>query len=267
MLRVVLPTDFSENALHAAKYAVHMCGKNAEYILLHAYYDVGFVGPDGPAYGPVVVDAAQEGLARAQARFIEATGAERVSTRLLFGPLAMAVRGLVEEEKADLVVMGKRGETGSLLFGSNTTDVIKNSRVPVLAVPEHVRLQPLQRIVLGDDHDGSYQADYSMLRTLAARHKAEVIIAHLPVEVPEGADQWSSSMYNVALADVPHSFTTATGDDAVDALERLARRRHCDMLCVLHRHLGFMKRILNPSTAKELALQSDLPLLVLEQKG
>lgn len=267
MLRVVLPTDFSENALHAAKYAVHLCGKDAEYILLNAYFDVGFVGPDGPAYGPVVVDAAQEGLARAQARFVEATGAERVSTRLLFGPLAMAVKGLAEDEKAELVVMGKRGETGSLLFGSNTTDVIKNSRVPVLAVPEHAPLHPLQRIVLGDDHDGSSQADCSVLRTLAARHKAEVVIAHLPVEVPEGADQWSSSVYNISLAGVPHSFTTAKGDDAVDALERLARHKHADMLCVLHRHLGFMKRIFNPSTAKELALQSDLPLLVLEQKG
>lgn len=38
------------------------------------------------------------------------------------------------------------------------------------------------------------------------------------------------------------------------------------MIAVLHRHKGLLSRLLHTSVAKELALDTEIPLLVLEQE-
>ncbi|MBK9073810.1 MAG: universal stress protein [Flavobacteriales bacterium] len=137
MLRILIPTDFSSNALCAASYAVQLFGKReATYILMHAHYDAGYAGGMGYSMGPELLKASQEGLALAAKRFAESTGADHVEQEVLFGFLSTVVNDFVKEDGAAAVVMGKRGETGSALFGSNTTAVIHDCPVPVVAVPD-----------------------------------------------------------------------------------------------------------------------------------
>jgi nucleotide-binding universal stress UspA family protein len=265
-MRILLPTDFSDNALHAARYAVGLFGTHdVTYFLLHAHFEPVIVDPIMTSYSPELVKASEEGLDLALKRFKEVAGAMNAERHLVYGPVGAAVRDFAREQGADLVVMGKRGGTGSRLFGSNTTDVIQDSRVPVLAVPDDAPLQPVHRILLGDDHDEVLLQNVSVLRTIVARDNAEVLVAHLPVEVPEGVDTHTGA-YDIALKGVAHRFVkAATGEDAVDGLERTAHLYGADMICVLHRHLGFLQRLFRASTAKQLARHSDLPLLVLEQ--
>ena len=177
-----------------------------------------------------------------------------------------ALSEFMKEQRADLVVMGKRGATGSALFGSNTTDVLKSSRAPVLAVPEKAPLRPLKRILMADDHDEVLPEDLEMLRTIALLHKAEIIVSHMPLGIDEGEDHWSNGLYALALKGIPHSFIEGYGHDVVNGIEHTAHKRSADMIAVVHRHRGLLERILHTSIAKELALEVDLPLLVLEQK-
>ena len=106
-----------------------------------------------------------------------------------------------------------------------------------------------------------------MLRTIALRSGANVLVAHYDQEVPEGAPHWSNGIYELALKDVPHTFLTAHGHGPVDSLERLAEHKKADMIAVLHRHIGALARLFHPSTTRELALNAHFPLLVLEQAG
>ena len=270
MLRVLLPTDYSSNAMHAATYAVQLFGKSeATYILMHAQYDSGYVGAMGLSMGPELLKGAEDGLALTAKRFAETTGATSVESHLLFGLLDVVVDEFVRRpaEGADVVVMGKRGETGSALFGSNTTNVIRSSSVPVVAVPDMARLRPLDRILLAADQDEMLPEDFALLRTIALRHKAEVLVTHVEMDVPADTAHRSEGLYELALRDVPLTFLEGYGHDVADGLERTAKKRKADMIAILHRHLGFFDRLFHPSVAKELALGSDLPLLVLQQKA
>ena len=204
MFRILLPTDFSSNAMHAATYAVQLFGKSeATCILMHAQYDSGYVGAMGYSMGPELLKGAEDGLALTAKRFAETTGATSVESHLLFGLFDVVVEEFVREQGADVVVMGKRGETGSALFGSNTTDVIRSSSVPVLAVPDMARLRPLHRILLAADQDAVLPANFALLRTIALRHRAEVLVTHVEMDVPAGAAHRSESLYELALQDVP----------------------------------------------------------------
>ena len=268
MLRILLPTDFSSNAMHAANYAVQLFGRTeATYILMHAQYDPGYVGEMRYSMGPELLEAAEEGLALTAKRFAETTGATSVESHLLFGILNVVVEEFVREKGADVVVMGKSGETGSALFGSNTADVIRSSSVPVVAVPDMASLDPLHRILLAADQNEVVPANFALLRTIALRHQAEVLVTHVEMEVPAGTAHWSEGLYVLALQDVPLTFLEGFGHDIADGLERTANKRKAGMIAILHRHLGFFDRLFHRSLAKEMALGTELPLLVLQQKA
>lgn len=265
-MRVLIPTDFSDNAMHAATYAVQLFGKSeATFTLLLAQYDAGYAGAIGYSMGPELLKSSEEGLAREANRFVESTGAASVETHLAFGFLSTVVNDHVNERGADAVVMGRRGKTGSALFGSNTVDLLKRSPVPVVAVPEMARLRPLHRIVLASDHGEVLLASLALLRTIALRHRSEVLVTHVEMEVPANTENWSKGLYEVALRDVPLTFVEGYGHNVADGLERTAKIRKADMIAILHRHLDLFDRLFHPSVAKELTMGSDMPLLVMQQ--
>lgn len=267
MARIILPTDFSDNALHAAEYAVKLFGTTGhDYVVLHAYMDLGSGNPMLASMAADALATTREQFELAVERMREATGAEKLTARMEHGPLSMAVQRIVKEEGADLVVMGRRGLAGASFFGSNTTDTIRNGGIPVLAVPEKASFQQLRSILLANDHAEVTGGSLSVLRTIALQNKAEVKVVHITKEATGGDPHWNRGIYETALNDVHVSFATHPGDDVAVAIADAAQAQGADMLAVLHRQRGFLDRLFNPSIARKLALESELPLLVLAQK-
>lgn len=265
MAHILLPTDFSDASMHAAEYAVNLFGRTGNrYSLFHAYTEVNVIDPLLAMATADYIEHANTRLLEFSDRFTRTTTAEGVAHELVFGPLVPLLNDKVKREGVDIVVMGREGSAGSF-FGSNTMDVIRRSAVPVLVVPAARPIAQPRIVVLADDYEDVGARDLSMLRTIALRSNAQVLVAHYDQEVPEGAPHWSNGIYELALKDVPHTFITAHGHGPVDSLERLAEHKHADMIAVLHRHLGAFTRLFHPSSTKEFTMNAHFPLLVLEQ--
>lgn len=268
MARILIPTDFSDNSMHAAAYAVELFGRTGnQYILLHTFMDVSVDPYLSASFTNELMKASEDGLRLFADRFVRSTGAEGVEQRVLYGALAPVISDLFKDGNMDLVVMGKRGQARAMLFGSNVVDVIKHGNACVLVVPEKATLGDVKHILLADDHEEIFPGDLSLLRRIALMKKAEVLVAHMEMELAEGRDHWSNALYEIALEGVPHTFTTAHGREAVHGLAHVAHQRRMDMIAVLHRHLGLLGGLFHHSAAKELALGTDLPLLVLQHDG
>lgn len=267
MLRILIPTDFSDNAQNAAAYAVQLFGQSdATYVLLHAQDDAGYAGAIGYSMGPELLKASQEGLALEAKRFAERTGALHVEHHLGFGFLTTVVKDFVKDHGADAVVMGKRGETGSALFGSNTTAVLGECPVPVVAVPDQVPGGPLRSVLLAADHRELEPDSFALLRILALQHQASVLVTHISVGPNMVEPVWTKGHYEKALKGVELAFIEGYGGDVIDGLVRTAHKKKADMIAIVHREIGFFSRLFNPSVAKDLALDTDLPLLVLQDR-
>lgn len=265
MARILIPTDFSDDSMHAATYAVDLFGrKGNQYTLLHTFVDAAVDPYLSVSFTNELMQAAEDGLRLFTDRFVRSTGAEGVEQRVLYGNLAPAVSDMFRDDHSDLVVMGKRGRSRAISFGSSVVDVIKHARASVLVVPERASKVELKHILLADDHEEIFPSDLALLRRIALMKKAEVLVAHMEMELVEGQDHWSNALYEIALEGVPHSFTTAHGREPVHGLEHMAHQRRMDMIVILHRHLGLLEGLFHHSTAKELALGTDLPLLVLQ---
>lgn len=264
MAHILLPTDLSANSAHAADYATLLCGAEGRtYTLLCA---IANAAGDGPDRSRDLLRLARHDMHTFAEQFIARTGATDVVQKVVHGMLPLVFTSVVDQVRAELVVMGKRGATGSALWGSNTTGVIERCQVPVLVVPELAPLKQVRRIVLADDRKGVTSGALGLLRQLALINQATIMIVHVKGNNPDFDGQWSHDAYAEAFDGIDHEFHYARDSDVQDGLVHFAKENHAQLIAVVHRDIGWFRRLFRPSRTEALALEGELPLLVLQDR-
>ena len=139
--RILVPTDFSDEASRAAEAALELVGARVkgELILVHAYH----IPVDYAAYGALpaswnfleeVADAAKAELDK-WATELSGRG-WKVATVVEAGAPSVAIRRLATDREVDLIAMGThgRGALKALVLGSNAKRVLQHAPCPVLTV-------------------------------------------------------------------------------------------------------------------------------------
>src|SRR5437660_183779 len=140
--RILAPTDFSDAATPAVRYAAELADKfAAELVLLHVVQDLALVLPDAVMPTPLpaadldqLTASAKAGLANSVTRLDLARLNPRTEVR--FGSPAAEIDEAAKELAADLIVVSTHGRTGlaHLLLGSVAEKVIRYAPCPVLVV-------------------------------------------------------------------------------------------------------------------------------------
>lgn len=139
--KVLVPTDFSDEARHSAEAAIELLGRveGGELILVSAYQ----LPLEYTAYGavPTAWDYLEEVAAAARKHLEEwaqtFTGKGwKVSTEVAEGTPTAVIQTLAEQHEVDLIAMGThgRGAISSLVLGSNAKKVVQHAPCPVLTV-------------------------------------------------------------------------------------------------------------------------------------
>lgn len=145
---IMVPVDFSENALLAVDYAIKL-GKRfgSRILLVHVYHFPVELLTDWSAYGTLggsgelleALRKEREEQMAALAREKSASGLQ-IDARVLEGtPFSELVKA-ARNESADLLIMGTRGLTGikHVLIGSTAEKVVRKAPCPVLVLkPEN----------------------------------------------------------------------------------------------------------------------------------
>jgi nucleotide-binding universal stress UspA family protein len=266
MANILLPADFSEHSLNAIAYALDLFGTAGNtFTLVHAYID------PVPGYDQVIqmssanYVASVEGMARFAQRVQQLPGAANASvkTQVVYGLLTTAMHGLCMDGAVDMIIMGTQGASGNTFFGSSAAAMVKNSSVPVLVVPQHAHYTALRHVLLADDRRPVEPASLQPLRTLAQRTGARITIAHVQPDDPPPSPPPVPPHYAALFAHLPTTYTQVPGTDIAHALSITAIEQHADLVAVLHRHTGLLDTLFHSSVAKQMALHSDVPLLVL----
>lgn len=145
MKKVLVPTDFSEQARNALKVANQIAHKSGCEIILmtvieptksfSSVSDVAQIGDDiEQQYVHYLVENA-EGRMKKLVNEIEFANTN-CSTRVEIGNIYKAISEMVLKENVDLVVMGTQGASGldEILIGSNTEKIVRTAACPVLTV-------------------------------------------------------------------------------------------------------------------------------------
>lgn len=148
MKRILVPTDFSEQAEYALKVAAQMARKfNGEIFLLHMLeLPLQLVG--AAASGSGVGGGSHQNLPEAlyfmklaKKRFHDILSQPylkgiKVHETVQFHQAFDGIMEVSEEHNCDIIIMGSHGATGfkEMFIGSNTEKVVRNSTIPVLVI-------------------------------------------------------------------------------------------------------------------------------------
>jgi len=145
--RILVPTDFSESAEQALKYAVRFNGLyHAEVFLLHVFNLPEYVSPlsakaevDSEVADDVLEAAKKRALGKLEdiARRL-ADKKTAISISLSMGVPFEEIVKFSAERDVDLIVMSTHGRTGlgRILLGSTTERVISHAACPVIVLKQ-----------------------------------------------------------------------------------------------------------------------------------
>ncbi len=157
MKKILVPTDFSEQATIALRAATNIARKSgAEIILLHII-DLPQETMDmiKPGYDlPEIMFFKEHAEAKlTQTSLSEELNGLNVSQILKLGRTFNEVTDVAKANNIDLIVMGSHGASGfkELFIGSNTEKVIRTSEIPVLAIKGTETEVSFNKVVFAND--------------------------------------------------------------------------------------------------------------------
>jgi nucleotide-binding universal stress UspA family protein len=271
MAHILIPTDFSPNALNAALYALELYGAEGNsFTMLHCY-----MMPHGESttwnIEGQLAKTSQEDLSEFMTSLrAKLPGAQhRLEMKSERGYLPEVISVYKDRPNApDLVVMGTQGATGieHVLMGTNTADAIKWGGLPVLAIPAQAMFKPLQHMILTDDGLPVDPAAMRMLLDVVQRSGAMVIVQRMiNDDVHVAPEEPPVCSFEDVLAPVSHVHVYMDGESLASVLDDQIRRSDAEMIAIVHRERGWMERLFHRSMAARLSMHTHIPMLVLQQ--
>lgn len=266
MHKILVPTDFSENAFNALEYAVEMANLFGSSItLLHTYTASSTSGMFVSVESFMKKDAAEQALLALRKVEPRLQGEAAVDTQILRGPTNRTIREVADEQGYDLIIMGTQGASGlaEVFLGSTANSVIKDALTPVLAIPNGSSYRPIRQIVFAIDDEGIGHAGVvKPLVQLAKKTHAPVRVFHQALDAERDGIDPSVDLY---LEEVEHSFHYELDqEDINESINSFVKDNQAELLCMLRRSRGFLEEVFHRSATTKEVFDSPVPLLVLK---
>lgn len=277
MRTILIPTDFSQNALHAINYAVQLykCERTRFYFL-HAYAD--------EVYGPfkknsdesvdkqrkIIQKKADESLKKIIGELVNKHHNPKHTFESIcaFESLVDAVNDFSNQIDVDLVIMGTQGLTANkkITFGSHTVQVFKYVQCPVLAIPEHYEYRQPKKIVFPTNYMLPYKRrELSLLNTLAAEFKSEIYCLYISDFEDLSHRQVDNKRFlQESLPDAFLFFENVPVKNKGEAIMEYISQKEIDLLVMVNSRHSFLEDMLYRSTVDQIGLRPKVPFLVMQ---
>lgn len=275
--RILIPTDFSKNALNAVRYAVDLYSEvPCDFYFLNAFrisgYSIDSLTP--PESGDIAYETAKEESEAGLNKLLELlelhndNPGHQYHTIATYNSLLYALRTTIAQYDIDLLVMGTKGITGaeSLIFGTNTINVMEGvTECPVLAVPQDYQYLPPREIVFPTDYKAIYKRrELNYMLEIAQLHQAFIRVLHIKKESRLNREQESNrELLTAILEGSDHSFHVLEDIKVHKGIGAFVESRESDMVAFINRKHTFLGKILSRPLVQELGYHYSIPLLAL----
>ncbi len=277
MKTILIPTDFSKNALHALQYAqeLYKCERSC-FFVLHAfseevYGEYNTANKDGI---DKIKEEKKQVVERKLDELIDSVTGEppnplhNFETVACFDNLVDGVNDFVDEMNIDLVIMGTKGETSNhkTTFGSYTIEIFKYVKCPVLAVPEGFEYKQPKAILFPTDYLLPYKRrELKLLGDLAGKFKSKVHCLYITDFDELSPRQADNKLFLEETLTKPYLYfeTAPIKNKAEVILEKIAEKE-AGMLVMMNSRHSFFEDMLYRSTVDLLGLKIKIPFMVMQ---
>ena len=281
MKHIILPTDFSENAMNACAYAMRLFSEERCtfhlvncYMPLASHHSIYATALNTDAPDNINRMKSEQGLVR----FANSVKKNSLkpwhffktvsSPRLLTNELS----ALISETKAELVIMGTKGASGlkEIFMGSTTVKVIKAIKTcPVLAIPENFDFKAPLEIAFATDLNRFYS--FSELRPLIDLAKAFTSTVQIVNVIHDKGELSDVQIFNLGtiqkhLGDIPnHLRSTPMKNSISKTLELFTEELDVHLLALLNYPHSYLDKVSREPVVKKIAFHTRTPLLVIPE--
>tara|TARA_R110001632_G_scaffold78767_2_gene176507 strand:- start:3148 stop:3993 length:846 start_codon:yes stop_codon:yes gene_type:complete len=274
---IIVPTDFSENAFNALQCALqYFKYEKSKFIIVHTYADEVYENRD--VISRKVLEEFKE-VKRKESELalevllkrvldIEPNPKHSFITQAIFGTLLDEINSLVNTENADLVVMGTQGKTADrkLTYGSNTLQVIKYVKCPVLGIPlEHTYKRPEHILFPSALMIPFKPRELKLISCLAKSYRSKMHLLNI-----SNYDRLSLRQEDVKAAwqyrfrESEIQYSRQNEGDTAEILNKYITENDINILVLVNSKHTFMESLLHTSTIDKVGLNTKIPFLVLQ---
>lgn len=262
MNTVIVPVDFSETSLNAARYAAQ---------LLVGHYGVNMILYH--QYSKISEQSDAEKTLNGLKQQLNEKYAVHIETLAHYGDSFIDdLEKAVRHRSADVVIMGITGRSplGQVLIGSNTLKFAERRACPVLIVPEQSSYREVKHVMLASDFKDVFNTTPSapikdFLKTFRPQlHVVNVDPEHY-VAISESYTKQKTD-FEEMFKEFNPEFYFMRLFDIEEALNLFAKERSIDLIIAVHKQHSFFDKLFSKTgTTKKLSYQSEVPVLVVHE--
>lgn len=277
MLSILLPTDFSENAMNAIKYALEFFKyQHTEFYFMHAYQNEFYNHKDlksREVFGDVLMTVRNESQANLENLLQEVKDISH-NPRYTYHIIS-ANNNLVEEaqltaiaKNIDLIVMGTKGVSNDrdIEFGSQTLGVLKYVKCPVLAIPAlYSNTQP-KHILFPTNYLVPYKRrELKLLSVLAKSYRSSIDVLYVSNSEQLSIRQEDNKVFlALTLQENKVNFLHESSDNVASTIKNYIKEKNIDVITMVNTQHSFLETLLFPSTIDAVSLGLQIPLLAMQ---
>lgn len=279
--RILLPTDYSKNALNAIRYALELYKDvRCDFYFLNAFHASGYsldslmVAEPGERSYEAAKLKSQTGMERLLEvlRLQPENDKHKFHSICTFNSLLVAVEEVLKAKDIDIIVMGTKGITDSsnAILGTNTVGIMeKITQCPVVAVPADFSFSPPKEIVFPTDYKTPFRRiELNYMFEIAKMHNSSIRVLHIEKEANLNTGQENNKALLADMMEgIDHGFHTLTKVSVSQGIEAFIESRNSDMIAFLNRKHRFFSSILSNPLIKEIGYDSKIPILVLKDNS
>lgn len=277
MKTILVPIDFSENSRMALNSAVLLAGKMKYHIVLLHVYNASIRESYNETHN-VMSDSSPETEWEFSKKKLKKWAEEvinktkiKCTTLLVEGVTANEILEIAEKTKAEIIIMGTKRQSGikKIINGSVASQVVKESKLPVLVVPDKTTLKnKIYTTVLATDYHDSDLDAIKFLSAVGKIFSSKIIVVH--IEDGDMNDYSEQDMLDGFASKVKKTIKNPniyfqlvkSEKNTGDALEDFIKKTKADLLAVSIRKKDIIEKLFTPGITMEMLYHTPVPLLV-----
>lgn len=270
MKKILVATDFSTAALHAAVYAADMAAAiDATLYLLHVYPVVVPYGAIPVLSGGVDMEIAEQHIQAFKKQIAERSDHIPIETNVTVGVFFEELKNVCERIQPYAVVMGSQGTSAAERFflGSHTVYALQHLHWPLITVPPEVKFSAVKKIGLACDlKDVAATIPVEEITLLVKDLKAEFHIINTGRHNLFDAEAvFEAGLLGEMTRELAPQYHFVNSDHVDEGILEFVEKNHMDMLILLPKSHSLVDTLLHSSHTKHLMLSSPVPVITLHK--
>lgn len=278
MRKILVPTDFSENAMNALKFATDLFKYDvSEFYIMHAYEDDIYADETLLTKNNLkdITTAIGKNSEKELNSILQSINTISPNPRHTYNSISSnnllidEADRIVDEQNIDIIIMGTKGKTNNkkLTFGSHTLQVLKYVQCPVLAIPENHKYTQPKHILFPTNYMLPYKRrELKLLCEMVYPYRAVIDMLYISKSSKLSIRQQDNKGFiKEELCKNAINFKVVNSKHIINSIYKYIKENNTNMLVMVNTRHSFLENILYQSTTiDELSLNLDIPFLVLQ---